>query len=396
MAPGALGIHGRVGLALKRADGFCKERTARLLGHVRSVRLRPVAVLLVEVRRIVQGPWTPRLASRGLVVSAIDLQVLRGVTKVITHAREDAPCPDGLSAALIVRDALPDVEVQFVRYESREHADLLAEPGLLFVDISPPTARLGEFIDAGTVVLDHHETVQKDVERFAALGLGRYAFEPGVSGATLAYEEVWLPLVWPPLAELTADTRSQMSGFGGESHRERVRRFAELAGIYDTWQTEHVDWPKACELSSVVYFFPPEDWLADRTLFSYGPSLERRMELGPILARKNRDRARDLAASAYRFVTPKGTRVTVCSTTVVSEAANVIEDADVVIGFGFRVREGHPAMKLSFRSRGGYVVRPIAEGLGGGGHRASASAWVELHASHRNPYQVIRTLMDAW
>ena len=347
-------------------------------------------------------------------MSAIDLQVLRGVTKVITHAREDAPCPDGLSAALIVRDALPDVEVQFVRYESREHADLLAEPGLLFVDISPPTARLGEFIDARTVVLDHHETVQKDVERFAALGLGRYAFEPGVSGATLAYEEVWLRLAAADAVAVGRDARDggpapsearsaresstarSGAGVGAEPRRERVRRFAELAGIYDTWQTGHVDWPKACELSSVVYFFPLEDWLADKTLFSYGPSLERRMELGPILARKNRDRARDLAASAYRFVTPKGTRVAVCSTTAVSEAANVIEDADVVIGFGFRVREGHPAMKLSFRSRGEYVVRPIAKGLGGGGHRASASAWVELHASHRNPYQVIRTLMDAW
>lgn len=329
----------------------------------------------------------------------IDFELLRGIRKVVAHGREGGPCADGLAAALIVRNALPEVAVEFVQYESAELRELAVEPGLLFLDITPLRERASEFLAAESLVLDHHATMEDVTKRFAVEGQGAYASEEerGVSAATLAYREVWIPLM-----------RAKNLRLFLRHLEEQVAHFAKLAGIYDTWKKEDPLWSKAREQTAVLYFFPADDWLADWELFASGSLQRRLLELGPLLLRKERERALELVAGAYRFETLNGTRVAVLASSMISDAADLVEDADVVIGFSYRVRGGvtslprdenvKPSMKISFRSRGGYEVRRIAEALGGGGHKTAASAWLDLREdwAQPQPYEKIRALMAAW
>ena len=351
----------------ERSDGA--ERGVSLLEHDAYVK-RGVSQLPSEqddhVERGVSAPS-----------QHIPHDLLRNIRTVIAHGREEGPCADGLAAALIVRDVLPDVAVRFVTYESAEHRQLVPEPGVLFVDIAPVPDRVEDWLAADAIVLDHHRSARDVAQRFEVVGHGVYSEEPGLSAATLAYREVWSHLA--PL---------RCTFF--------IERFASLAGVYDTWQREDPLWEDAAAQTAALYFYPVDEWLSHRVLIG-GPEFRQRMELGPLLLRKNRDSVRELVAGAYHFITGTGTRVAVLpSTFLISDAADAVSNVDVVAGFSFRVRQGMPSMKVSFRSRGPHLVRAIAEALGGGGHDRAASAWLELHESHRHPYQVIRTIMEAW
>lgn len=67
----------------------------------------------------------------------ITIDKLHAVTTVITHA----DCADGLVSAMLLKDALPGVTFRFLHHETAEHLGLVAEPGMLFADFSPPAAR---------------------------------------------------------------------------------------------------------------------------------------------------------------------------------------------------------------------------------------------------------------
>lgn len=332
----------------------------------------------------------------------IPLEKLKAARVVIGHAREEGgPCPDALAAALIVRDVLPNVEVRFVANESRERAELRVEPGMIFLDIAPPSKRVAAFMSGGAIVLDHHATAKDDVALFRDLGV--YSDEPGVSAATLAYRHVWQPL---KIAEWGSE-----SGMYWATRHEEVERFARLVGVRDTFQTNDPDWTKACDQTASLTFVPAEEWLSrsgvlleigaanrerdDRPDDRQADTLADWMRIGSLLRRRSAADSRAMVEGGFRFTTEKGTRVLVCAGTAVSDVVVSEVDVDVVVGFAFRVRGGAPAMKLSFRSRG-FPVRPIAEALGGGGHDRAASAWTDLHASHRHPYAVVRTIMETW
>jgi len=72
------------------------------------------------------------------------------VTKLITHDS----CADGLASAMIVKDALPAVEVVFAQYGTPSLEELEPSPGLLFCDLTPPRARAQAFADAGAICAD--------------------------------------------------------------------------------------------------------------------------------------------------------------------------------------------------------------------------------------------------
>ena len=113
----------------------------------------------------------------------IPLEVLKAVKTIVAHEK----CPDGIAAALILKDVLPEARVIFCQYSTPEHETLAAEPGMLFADFSPPKARVQEFVDKGAVVLDHHKTAKDIVAAFGDNGVfGDEIAEPGVSGAVLA------------------------------------------------------------------------------------------------------------------------------------------------------------------------------------------------------------------
>lgn len=87
---------------------------------------------------------------------------------------------------------------------------------MLFCDIAPPAERAHEFLPRVPVVLDHHKGAEHLVKTFTHHVFADEKLEPGVSGAVLAYREVWKPL--KPLGFTTAAD------------------FARLAGVCDTWQ----------------------------------------------------------------------------------------------------------------------------------------------------------------
>ncbi|NIV35918.1 MAG: hypothetical protein GWN58_42650, partial [Anaerolineae bacterium] len=71
--------------------------------------------------------------------------------------------------------------------------------------------------------------------------------EPGVSGATLAFRHVW------QVIHMTARCH--------EDPYLKVERFAELAGIRDTWQTEDSAWDEACAQAEALMFWGLENWI---------------------------------------------------------------------------------------------------------------------------------------
>lgn len=336
----------------------------------------------------------------------IPLDELRAVRVVISHGYPDGPCPDGLAAAMVVQDVLPKAEVRFVVHNTREHEELRAEPHMLFVDMVPPEKRAAEFVVAGAIVLDHHKSSEHVVRLFRERGVfGDEAADPGVSGAVLAFEHVWRPLA---LSDEYArwTTKTGETAVRRRIGVDRVQAFAALAGVRDTWQTNDPRWRDACMQAKVLRFFPSEDWLDGDPLDEN--RLEARMTmLGEILMKKDAEETKRLLASAYRFSTPAGTRVVVLPSTYVSDAANALKtEADVVIGFNFRMGSGEvPDLRLSFRSRGSFDVAAIAKTLGGGGHTNAAGAAIptalEAADEHyegprpsRNPYTEIRRLME--
>lgn len=170
----------------------------------------------------------------------ISVEKLRSIKTLACHA----DCPDGLASAMILRQALPSAEVIFVQYNSIEMANLKAEPGILFCDFCPPQDRYREFLEAGAIVLDHHKSTKHIVLEFGENGV--YAdekTEPGVSGAVLAFREVWTRMKQP-------------LGFTGFLGLEEMERFAQLAGIRDTWQKQSPDWEEACAQAAALMFYP--------------------------------------------------------------------------------------------------------------------------------------------
>lgn len=326
---------------------------------------------------------------------AIPLEELRAVRVVVSHRYPDGACPDGLASAMILKDVLPDARYRFYAHNTREYDELAPEPGMLFVDITPPTrpegrvSRAADFRDAGAIVLDHHKDAEELVGSFGARGVFAHETrDPGVSGALLAFEHVWLPL-----------TNVASSGFGSGAwvaEEPRIRHFAKLAGVRDTWQTTDPLWREACEQAAVLLFYPIDHWLYGSRLGPLDPvRLARRMEIGPHLIAQRERETLALIASAYSFVTEKGTRVTALPSVRISDAAERIGDgADVVVGFAYHVEKNEPSMRLSFRSRGSVDVSAIAHTLGGGGHTRAAGASIR----HENflkldPYAMIRDLM---
>lgn len=131
----------------------------------------------------------------------IPIEKLRSVRVVVCHAYPERPCPDGVASALLLRSAFNelfdeesiDVEVVFVAHGDQLEA-LEARPGMLFCDIAPPAARAKEFVEVGAIVLDHHATARPVVELFEHHAFGDEEKEPGVSGAVLAFREVYEPI----------------------------------------------------------------------------------------------------------------------------------------------------------------------------------------------------------
>lgn len=270
------------------------------------------------------------------------------------------PCMDGLASAMIIQEALPQVdEVVFCSY-GQQQLELKAEPGMLFCDFTPARERVAEFVAAGAIVLDHHVHARDIVEAFGERG--RFSNDPGVSGAVLAYREVWLPGFKQAL-------------FPQHSTAE----FARLVGIRDTWQKDSPDWGRALELHAVLEAFPREVWLEDGAIHVAMKGLVQ--GLGKSLIER---KAATIARIVENGLVKQHTRshagdqlwALSCSPSeLVSDLAEAARAAgvDVLVNVQLQVEQGRPQFLVNLRSdKEGLDVGALAKRFGGGGHRAAA------------------------
>lgn len=332
----------------------------------------------------------------------LPLDRLKSVRTIVSHSN----CSDGTASAMILKDVLPEAEVLFVQYKTKEHLELEAKPGMLFCDFSPPPDRVKEFVDIGAMVLDHHDKQRWIVEQFGELGV--YAdlrTEPGVSGAVLAYREVWEPMLRDPHQ---TTHRVAAPSF--------VLAFAELAGVRDTWQTQDLRWPAAVEQNEVLRFFPRESWL-ERPIFPVdflecsNADVRRwtsRMGLGKVLVDRGK-RTTSMIAEGALYETVGEVKVAIFQAlgSAVSDVAELIGDkVDLCMGFTYFTEAGSskegsprrvPKLVVSCRSRRDFDAGAFAVAHGGGGHERSAGFEVApVKGDDLNPYSYLLRLLQEY
>ena len=302
----------------------------------------------------------------------MDLEALAAVRTIVAHDE----CADGTASAILLHDALPEAEVMFADYGARAE-QLVARPGMLFCDFSPPAARVDEFVAAGAIVLDHHRSARPVIERFGARGVfGDERADPGVSGAVLAYRHVWLALR------------------AGAPDHAFAARFAAAAGARDTWQTASPLWHDGCVQEALLSAFGNQFWLATPLAALARDWADRYAWVGEQLIARDRDRVARAIAAAHRFTTRRGLRgIAIDGVAYASDAAEQLgAQVDLVIAFGFAAQAGAPVMQVSLRSHAGFDCAAFAERFGGGGHTRAAGFAVALAEAH--PFQLIERMFD--
>lgn len=361
----------------------------------------------------------------------IPIDALRSVNCIYVHTRDDGACADGMAAALLLADALPEATIHFVCYNSSAHRAIVPAPGMLFCDIVPyvtrgkdgsldieSQVRLAGFAAMGTIVLDHHRGAADIVAGFGERGVfADEKMEPGVSGATLACCHVWAPLRAASLAPgASGYSARQQSSF----EEARAAHLATLAGIRDTWQTADPHWPAACAQAAALRFYT---WETLRKA-GLGPDMDRLLAIGPILIAKDVERDTRSIAEAYRFkvsipplprwpgngdptrcdrcndrltgthTCPTDYNVICFEGTNTSDIAERLEgDVDLVLGWHYKIDDGKPKMVVSCRGRGGFPVLAFATANDGGGHENASGFTRDLDGCGTNPYATLQELV---
>jgi len=321
----------------------------------------------------------------------IPLDKLKAINHVVVH--NDA---DGVASAMIIKDVLPEVKVSVVAYNSPEHDNMPAEPGMAFCDFSPAEPRIQEFVEVGTIVLDHHDKQKFIVDAFGELGV--YGENDKVeAGAYLAYREVWLPLMEDkrkglPMSKVASPSASQLMW---DSLKARIEDFARLVSIRDTWQTGHERWREACETSEALHFWPDERLLCGVPSEDWHSQL---LHLGPMLFQRKLKAAQKCIDGGYRWVSAKGTKcIAFVGIYQVSDAAEILDtELDLVLAFTYYLQEGQCFLRVSCRSHTDWDVGAFARTIpGGGGHKASSGFQTAFDpAEAPNPYAHLQRMID--
>jgi len=337
----------------------------------------------------------------------IPIHLLKDVTVVYTHAH----CPDGLASAMILKDAFSmlgmNPRIEFLTHGTEEHrhapwfgwVQIEEEKYALFCDIAP--VRGGH---PRTIVLDHHVGTKEIVESFGSLGVYADAEkEPGVSGAVLAFHEVWEP-IWKA-------HRPEGLGQHGE-----VNDFAECVGVRDTWQMKEPRFQRGQYISKFLMSKPAAWWLTDELHHSakaaprnHPPYLtDEEIQIGRALFEAHEEAVRQaveqcvhLDAGTARLIVfqEQAAGFRLCSD--VAESFRLKwrggDPWAVVAGFAYVVDKpgGEPRLVYSLRGLGGFDVCAFAKVLGGGGHTAAAGFSVASIAPN-NPYEFVRDALVAF
>lgn len=304
---------------------------------------------------------------------------LKKIERIIVHGN----CPDGMASAILLYDALR-IEPEFMLHSTDEYLNLEVGPGMLFCDIAPPYNRYKEFIDVGTIVLDHHKGSKNIVEAFG--DNGKFADEvkdPGKSGAWLAWEHVWRPI---------CEDKSW--------NTHLPERFARLTGVRDTWQDSDPDFILSGHQASTLVFYSWDYWKdkLDCGIFPY--NLHPEMEIGKMIFEKSLVKARKCADQAFIYE-DAGFKVAIFNdpahlTSDVSEMLRE-EGVNVIAGFSYSKRpdDKNPLICFSLRSDGSIDVADLAETIpGGGGHTKAAGFAEVIDLKESNGFAVFQDIFE--
>jgi hypothetical protein len=354
----------------------------------------------------------------------ITIERLKQVQVVYTHAH----CPDGLASAMILKDAVRMLgtapRIEFLAHGTEEHKRAGAgvdELHVLFCDIAPHADLMSMLLDAQAspdtvIVLDHHVGARAIVEAFGKNGVYADAEkEPGVSGAVLAFREVWAVV-----HEQYSKTQPVELSHHIFMH---VQNFARDIGARDTWQTEHPRFVSGQHASKVLMSRSAASWLADGRLPYL---LELEMAAGRALFEAHQNAVAEAVEQAVYYLVPNevgaqrrlsgsvGTRTCLAVFQEQSSGFRLASDVaehlrlrdeqcgtqpdwervDAVAGFSYVVDKpgGDPRVLYSLRGSHGFDVCAFAKRMGGGGHKAASgfTATVEQVSASGGPYQFIR------
>jgi phosphoesterase RecJ-like protein len=301
------------------------------------------------------------------MVSKMDLSKVK---TIVSHLN----CADGIMSALIAK-FWTGAEIKFLQYNTPEMRELKAEPGMLFVDFSPPADRAEEFRKVDAIVFDHHITQEDIIKSFEH---HVYGDAPGVSGAVITYNEFY------KYAQIFAPFLFDFSAF---------EPLATLVGIRDTWVKTSPLWDMACNLQSGLLFYPMTYWQSKD--FSCMPHKEIEvffnnvMQIGSISIVRHQERCQHAVDKGLRFTTSKGQSVCIIDGISLSSDASDLAGTDLLVAFGYTVENDVPKMIVSCRSRSGFNVSEFAKHFGGGGHIKAAGCSVPVK---KDPYSQIQDM----
>ena len=314
----------------------------------------------------------------------IPKEALGEVKIIITHDN----CPDGLASALILGDAYPAAEIRFVNYNKL--ADLKSEPGMLFCDICPAAETAQGFVEAGTIVLDHHATARETVGLFGDRGV--FGEDSEECGATLALR--------------LCQSFGQRHGVSYYKYKQ-ITEFCRLSRIRDCWDRESPDWVAACRQAHLLMFPPREMLLKPRSVITNIAWLGQNQWLGDFLLGKQRKAVKDALRDSWRFEVPgpgKNWKCILVPTVQTSDVAEELHEAvDLVIGFRYfydQSKEGSRGsvqqLQLSLRSHTDFDCADFCRVYGGGGHPRAAGVTLATWSGDPSPMGTIYSMVAGY
>ena len=300
------------------------------------------------------------------------VEYLRDVKRIITHAN----CPDGMASAILLDYVFPHIEIEFYIHSDNSYLNMKAEPGMLFCDIAPPAQRAEEFIENKSIVLDHHKGAKDLVLSFGDRGVfADETEEPGVSGAYLAWREVFSAIVSESLPVY-----------------ENAKEFARIAGVRDTWQVSNPDFIKSCHQASMLTFYSWDYW---HSLEYVDFVFSNEMNVGRKLFEKRKLDVKKCIENSLIY-NLNGYKVAIFNdpNKLCSDVAESLrkDGVSIIAGFSYFKKDNNMNLGYSLRSDESFNVQEFASTLGGGGHSRASGFSVPTN-ERDNPFLKFNSLL---
>jgi oligoribonuclease NrnB/cAMP/cGMP phosphodiesterase (DHH superfamily) len=269
------------------------------------------------------------------------MEIKDKITTIVSHKN----CPDGKASAIVLKKVFPEANFVFLTPSSKEHLELQPTPGMLFCDFCPHPDTYQQFIDTGAYVLDHHKHAKDIIAAFGERGVfADEEKEPGVSGAVLAFREIYCPK------------------FG--YNNTELYRLVTLVGIRDCYVKSSPLFEEACKQSAMLHFYN-EEYILNHEI------TEADYILGDYIFANSLKKAKETADKKLIITN----RIAVMAGTDTTDVADFVfdnNDVDILAGFRPVIEDRELKVVVSMRSRGAADVGAIAKANGGGGHTRAA------------------------